>query len=208
MQFKENDTIIFIGDSITEDGRFEDSEGLGQGYVRLLHDYFMVTQPELKVNVVNKGVGGNRVTDLEARWQTDVIDEQPDWLSVSIGINDVWRQLDSPELAQVYPEDFEIIYRKLLKETREKTQARLILMEATVIDEDLTSEGNQRLIPYHDIVRKLAKEFDALLIPENVSFQKVIKAQPGKPLTTDGVHMTSIGRMLMAMTWAKAFAEA
>jgi acyl-CoA thioesterase-1 len=42
------------------------------------------------------------VTDLVERWERDVISLNPDIVSISIGINDVWRQLDSPEIEQVF----------------------------------------------------------------------------------------------------------
>ncbi|GGE49525.1 lipase [Pullulanibacillus camelliae] len=204
MTFAEGETIVFIGDSITEDGRYEDHEGLGRGYVRLLHDYFMTEFPKLHLQIINEGIGGQRITDLQERWQTDVIDHQPDWLSISIGINDVWRQLDSPEIEQVYPDQFEDIYRTLLTDVKRETTAKIILMEPTIIEEDPESEGNRLLMPYLESVNKLAEEFDCLCVPEHEQFQRVLRAQPEKALTTDGVHMTSVGRMLMATTWLKA----
>src|SRR5690625_6019556 len=63
--------IVFIGDSITEWGRFDDDENLGDNYVRLIHDYLKVTYPEKQLNMINKGIGGNRVTDLAARWEEE-----------------------------------------------------------------------------------------------------------------------------------------
>src|SRR5690625_8047432 len=97
MVFKMGEKILLIGDSITEDGRFDDPKDIGVGYVRLIHDYINENLSDLQVDVVNRGVGGDRVTNLADRWETDVISEDPDWVSVSIGINDVWRQLDNPD---------------------------------------------------------------------------------------------------------------
>src|SRR5690625_7925971 len=70
--------IVFIGDSITELGKFEDPEALGTGYVRLLYDYFITAYPANDFEVINKGISGNRIDDLATRWQTDVIDVNPD----------------------------------------------------------------------------------------------------------------------------------
>ena len=67
---------------------------MGAGYVSFIDSILGAALPELPLRVLNTGISGNRVTDLEARWQSDVLDLQPDWLSVMIGINDVWRQLD------------------------------------------------------------------------------------------------------------------
>jgi len=74
--------------------------------------------PADSIRVLNTGISGNRIVDLEARWQTDVLDLSPDWLSVMIGINDVWWQFrDQLDPDQVEIDQYEIIYRKLLSQT-------------------------------------------------------------------------------------------
>ncbi|MBM7603968.1 lysophospholipase L1-like esterase [Metabacillus crassostreae] len=193
--------VLFIGDSITEWGRHEDAEGIGSGYVRLIHDYYKTSHPIQNFKVINQGVGGDRIVDLEARWEHDVIHINPDIVSISIGINDVWRQLDSEDQDQVYPEEFEKIYFKLLKSLKEKTKAKIVLMEPTIIEEKLEAEGNQKLKAYIDIIHKLADQFEATLVPTHQSFLTCLKAKNNYKLTTDGVHMNSAGNMLMAVTW-------
>ncbi|PAV31135.1 hydrolase [Virgibacillus profundi] len=195
--------IIFIGDSITESGRKEDPEKIGIGYVRILHDYLKITYPAKHLTIVNQGVGGNRITDLASRWETDVIALNPDIVSVSIGINDVWRQLDRKEMEQVYPEQFEQVYHDLLSEVKAKTNATIILMEPTVIEENIHSEGNTKLIPYVNIVQRLAKEFQTIVVPTHKAFIDYLQTANEYKLTTDGVHMNSGGNMLMAMSWLK-----
>ncbi|MBS4195551.1 SGNH/GDSL hydrolase family protein [Lederbergia citri] len=197
---KDKARILFIGDSITEWGKNEDPEGLGIGYVRIIHDYLKTAFPSKNLEIINKGIGGNRATDLQDRWEKDVLALTPDYVSVSIGINDVWRQLDNPDMVQVYPDQFEEILTGLL----EKTNAQLILMEPTVIEEDVNSEGNQKLIPYVEIVRKLANKFGAILVPTHQDFIDYLKSGTTYKLTTDGVHMNSAGNMLMARSWLQA----
>src|SRR5690625_275694 len=192
--------IVFIGDSITEWGRFEDEENLGVNYVRIIHDYLKITYPEKQLNIINKGIGGNRVTDLVERWEEDVIAQNPDIVSVSIGINDVWRQVDGSEVDQVYPEQFEQLYDDILSQLKTKTKAQIILMEPTVIDEDVESKGNQLLIPYVEAVHRLAKKYDTLLVPTHDAFLDYLR-KGDYPLTIDGVHMNPAGNMLMAKTW-------
>ncbi|MCJ7842245.1 SGNH/GDSL hydrolase family protein [Lederbergia sp. NSJ-179] len=199
---EKNSRILLIGDSITDTGRREDPEGLGFGYVRLIHDELLVTYPEKNIEIINRGIGGDRVTNLQARWDEDVLSEEPDYVSISIGINDVWRQLDQPQMEQVYPEQFEEIYHELCQ----KTKAQLILMEPTVIEEDLDSEGNRKLVDYVEIVRRLAKQYHAILVPTHQDFQYYLLSGNEHPLTTDGVHMNSAGNMLMARSWMKACA--
>lgn len=204
MLFNKNDRIILIGDSITDSGRREDPEQMGHGYARMIRDYYSLTAPDANLQFINRGISGNRVDHLAARWQEDVINHDPNWVSISIGINDVWRQLDSPKLKQIYPEEFERIYSDLLAELSTKTKARLILMEPTVIEEDIHSTGNALLKPYIEAVHRLAEQYNAILVPTHKAFKDFLQHRSGFKLTTDGVHMTSGGNLLMAQTWIKA----
>ncbi|MEK3888739.1 SGNH/GDSL hydrolase family protein [Bacillus sp. FSL K6-3431] len=208
MNFNNDDKIVLIGDSITDAGRREDPEKMGHGYVRLIRDYYSITEPEANLQFLNKGIGGDRVDHLAARWQEDVIDLQPDWVSISIGINDVWRQLDNPHLEQIYPEKYEQIYSELLSKLSAEMKTGIILMEPTVIEEDLDSKGNLLLIPYIEAVHRLAVEYKAIVVPTHQAFKTYLRHKSGFKLTTDGVHMTSGGDLLMAQTWIKAVQEA
>lgn len=208
MKFERDDRVVFIGDSITESGRFTDAENIGDGYVRLIHDYAVTAFPEQRPQMLNRGISGNRIPDLASRWETDVLVLKPDFVSVSIGINDVWRQLDRPGIEQVDPARFENIYTRLSSEVKNETEAQLILMEPTIIEEMPDAEGNKKLIPYVETVRELAERFDAVLVPTHQVFIDYLKLSAGRALTTDGVHMNSAGNMLMARTWLKAFRNA
>ncbi|MFD1848591.1 SGNH/GDSL hydrolase family protein [Oceanobacillus bengalensis] len=199
-----NKRILFIGDSITECGRHEDQENLGNGYVRILHDYFVTNFPKIKFDMMNQGVGGNRIIDLEERWERDVISLAPNIISISIGINDVWRQLDSPGIDQIYPEDFERIYTGLLEQVISKLNAIIVLMEPTIIEEEVHSIGNEKLKAYVEIVQKLADKYQAILVPTHQCFIQYLKSNGSYGLTMDGVHMNSAGNMLMATKWLEA----
>jgi len=200
---KDLKNILFIGDSITEWGRFDDPENIGNGYVRLIHDYLIVTYPSKGFEVINKGISGNRIIDLENRWNEDVLQLNPDIVSFSIGINDVWRQLGQPHIEQVYPDTFKEIYNDLIRQVKEKTNATIILMEPTIIEEDLESKGNQLLIPYVETVRELAKKHDTMIVNMHELFLDYLK-KGNDPLTIDGVHMNSAGNMLMAKGWLQS----
>ncbi|MFC0473029.1 SGNH/GDSL hydrolase family protein [Halalkalibacter kiskunsagensis] len=207
MRFNEGEKIILIGDSITDSGRRDDPERIGNGYVRLIRDYYLITEPKMQFQIINQGIGGDRVIDLEKRWKEDVLNHKPDWVSISIGINDVWRQLDRPEIDQVYPETFLEAYTKLLSSLKEETSAQVILMEPTIIEESIESAGNKMLAPYVDIVNRLADKYNAILVPTHQEFKEYLQNNPSNNLTTDGVHMNLIGDMLMARTWIKALQE-
>ncbi|RIU94821.1 SGNH/GDSL hydrolase family protein [Oceanobacillus picturae] len=196
--------ILFIGDSITEWGKPQDPEDLGLGYVRLVHDYLRVTYPAAEFSVVNKGIGGNRVTDLANRWGKDVLEEKPDLVSISIGVNDVWRQLDQPDMDQVTPDMFAQVYEGLLGQLHD---VEVVLMEPTIIEEHVDAVGNQKLSAYVEIVRKLGDKYQAKVVPTHKAFLTYLQAGSGVGLTTDGVHMNSKGNMLMAKTWLDAAGE-
>src|SRR5699024_10230008 len=97
MKLKKSQKLLFIGDSVTDCERAKPHgeglfQALGNGYVSIIDSFLQSTYPELGIRVVNKGLSGNTVRDLKARWQEDVLDQSPDWLAIMIGINDVWRQ--------------------------------------------------------------------------------------------------------------------
>lgn len=195
--------IVFIGDSITEAGRLEDQEKIGTGYVRLLHDYLQTSYPN-SFEVLNKGVSGDRVIDLAKRWENDVLRNNPDILSISIGVNDVWHQLKHRDVKQVYPADFERVYDEILLQAKTQTNAQLVLMEPTIIEEDVHSIGNQKLMAYVEIVRHLADKYQAILVPTHQRFMDFLATNSEYALTTDGVHMNSAGNMLIATSWLKS----
>ena len=196
--FKQGDRILFIGDSITDAGRCEIE--LGTGYVRIVASLLAARYPELRLQFINMGIGGNTICNLAARWETDVVEQRPDWTSVSIGINDVWRQVAKREDG-ISLEEFQQTYRQLLERTGQATDSSLILMETTVIGESGDDVGNQLLKPYNQAIRDLAKEFDALLVPMNTEWHRTLAARPECTWTTDGVHPLPAGHGLMARIW-------
>ena len=193
--------ILFIGDSITEAGRCELE--LGTGYVRIVASLLAARYPELRLEFVNMGMGGDTICDLAARWETDVVEQRPDWTSVSIGINDVWQQVDT-KAPGVPINEFRLTYRQLLERTGQATDSNLILMETTVIGESADDVGNQLLKPYNQAIRDLAHEFDALLVPMNTEWHRTLAAHPEFTWTTDGVHPLPPGHGLMARIWLDA----
>ena len=137
--FGPDQKLLFIGDSITDCGRRGDADGkgphapYGNGYVHLIRAFLLARYGELGLEIVNRGISGNTVRDLDRRWEDDVIAEQPDWLSIKIGINDVWRLIANRMDAHVPLDEYEATLRRLLDRTKAATKARLILMEPYVI---------------------------------------------------------------------------
>ncbi|WP_042463444.1 SGNH/GDSL hydrolase family protein [Neobacillus dielmonensis] len=201
---KKNEVLLFVGDSLTDCGRNEDPEGLGSGYVRIIRDYLLITNPAQAPTVMNKGISGNHVTDLVSRWDQDVISEHPNYVSILIGINDVWRRLDHPKKELVFPDQYEKILQELLLDLTAKTSAKVILMEPTIHGEEADSLGNIMLKPYVEAVHRLAKEYDAILVPVHEALLDYLSLPSAKQLTLDGVHMNSAGNLLLAKTWVES----
>jgi len=192
--------VCFIGDSITDCGRLATENGLGTGYVQRISEMVPARYPQRRIQIINKGISGNTVRDLRNRWQKDVLQPRFDWLYICIGINDVWRQLDSAGVGAVYlPE-----YANTLEELVQKatgTGTRVVLMETPLIEEDANSEGNRLLEPYNKTIHDIAAHLDLdPVVPINQVFRRNLAARPDLRLTADGVHPTLYGHTVMAIT--------
>jgi lysophospholipase L1-like esterase len=191
-------TIVFAGDSVTDCGRRDDPEGLGDGYVRDLFDELGPRRPR----IVNVGISGNRAVDLEARWQTDVIAHQPDLVSVLIGVNDTWRRYDEDDPTSAA--DFEASYRALL----EPLQAKLVLVEPFLLAvKEEQHTWREDLDPKIEVVRRLAAEYGAILVPADVEFTRQATVVGATTLADDGVHPTAAGHRLLAKLWLRTVLE-
>ena len=202
--FQSGDKVLFIGDSITDCGRRGDHAPLGHGYVRKITELITAKYPERDIAYVNKGIGGDIVEGLENRWDTDVIDEKPDWLSVKIGINNASRQLGEGISNEVYLPDWEACYRRILTRVKNELDIPLFLFEIFYIEEDVENPRPLAVDAYNASIHKLADEFDARLIQTNDTFDNAVAARPGALWTTqDGVHPNAEGHTLMALEFLK-----
>ena len=192
------DQVVFAGYSITDAGRESDPDGFGAGYVRRIAETMAARHPRLRVDVVNRGIGGNTIRDLRERWTNDILSLRPAWISIMIGINDVWRRLGCGDAADAVPlEEFAEHYRDLVV-SAEGIGSRLMLCETSVIEEDPSSEGNRLLTGYNDVIRRIAGEHDAVLVEVHREFLRAVEWRPDLQWTTDGVHPTPIGHALIA----------
>jgi lysophospholipase L1-like esterase len=187
-------TIVFAGDSVTDCGRRTDPASLGDGYVKSLYDAFGADRPR----IVNAGISGHRAVDLAARWQPDVLDHEPDLISVLIGINDTWRRYDKDDPTSV--ESFERSYRAML----DGVQAQLVLVEPFLLAvKEEQHAWREDLDPKIEVVRRLAAEYGALLVPADVEFNRQTESVGATTLADDGVHPTAAGHELLADLWRR-----
>ena len=199
-----------IGDSITDAGRAQPigeglGETLGRGYVSLIDSLLGATYPDLGIRVVNMGTSGNNVRDLQRRWQTDVLDLKPDWLSVMIGANDVWRQFDLPWQPEthVLPDEYERTLDVLIAQTAPTVQG-LVLMTPFYIEPNPADAMRARMDEYGAIVRRLSEKHGTFFVDTQAAFDEVLTAYYPATLGWDRVHPTQVGHMVIARAFLKA----
>lgn len=203
--FKAKDVIEFIGDSITDaDHLTPPYEPYGNGYVRYIHHLLQTGYPELKLKVLNKGISGDRVTNLKNRWKGDVLDVNPNWLFIYIGINDVWRYFEGNREEAVALPEFENTYRQLINGARTNTQSQIRLVSPFLAEQDLTDSFRVKLCGYQDAIDNLGKGFNIPVIHLQPAFDWAMLSEPSNYWTTDGVHPTEVGHMLIALTILRA----
>ncbi|MGH7882259.1 MAG: SGNH/GDSL hydrolase family protein [Candidatus Dormibacteraceae bacterium] len=202
--FTPGQRLIFIGDSITDAGRRDVAAPYGNGYVNLARAFLLARYPELDLEIINRGISGNTIRDLAQRWEHDVINLKPDWVSIKIGINDVWRKLQGNHREAVPVSEYEATYERLLSATREKTSASLILVEPYVIEADQSDLFRSELNSYLDAVHRLARRHDAILVRAQKAFDEVLAVQPSSYWADDHIHPDAPGHAVIARAWLRA----
>lgn len=178
---------------------------LGQGYVLIADMLLSASYPEAKIEVVNMGTGGDTVRHLKARWQNDVHDLKPDWLSVMIGTNDVWRQFDRADQLdiQVHPDEFVRTYDQLIESVKSNLKG-LILATPFFIQTDLQDPMRARMDQYSEMVRDLARRHDAILVDTQAAFDESLRYNDYKFLGEDRVHPSLYGHTTLARAFLKS----
>ena len=203
-------TILFQGDSITDCSR---GAGLGDGYPLLVTSALGCDCPN-EYNFINRGVSGNRIVDVYARIKCDIINLKPDYMSVLIGVNDVWHEIGSKN--GVDAEKYEKIYDMLIEEVLQAVpDIKIMILEpfclkasATENTEEMpnrwelfSSEVKKRAIK----AKKIAETHNLLFVPLQEVFDKATEKSEAKHWSFDGVHPTAMGHELIKREWLKAF---
>ena len=182
IRFQDNQTILFIGDSITDCARRQAPYApLGRGYVHFAANSLQVAHPDLHLIIENRGIGGDTTRDLIARWETDCIALKPDIVSLMIGINDLWYKYGQSYQSQqkhVPADEYEENMRLLLARTKQQCHSQLILMEPYMFCDDPNDLMLNQLSTYLDIVHRLANEFDAVLVPVHNNYMNLNPKRP------------------------------
>lgn len=205
--------ILFQGDSITDAGRSRENDlGTGTGYVRLTEAELGCTYPE-EYKYINRGISGNRIVDVYARIKADIINLAPDYMSILIGINDVWHEWVRQN--GVSAEKFEKIYSMLIEEIQEALpNLKIMILEPFVLPGAATESTEEQVGRYEyfrretllraEACRRIAEKYGLVFVPLQEKFDEANTAHPGIWLS-DGVHPASAGACLIKNEWIRAF---
>jgi lysophospholipase L1-like esterase len=205
MLFKKPTTLLFVGDSITDCGRDRESGGidLGAGYVAQVQALLGAHHPQARIRFVNTGISGNRVTDLEGRWDQDVLAHQPDWVSVMIGINDVWRQFDNPLSEQVsleaYTEKLEVLIQRSLL-----TVEGMIVMSPFFLETNKEDPMRAMMDRYGAAAKSVAERNGLRFVDVQAAFDAWLLYNPTQLLCGDRVHPNQLGHNIIASAFLNA----
>ena len=206
MKLKKDEVLICTGDSITEMGRaMPDGEGLscnpswGSSYVNLVGGYLGAEFPELRIRVINQGISGNQSRDLLARWDTDVIAKKPDWVTVLIGVNDVWRKFDAPYLYHLHVELDE--YRENLKKIMEKTlpvTQNIIMLTPYMIENNPQDAMRQEMLRFSQVCKEVAAEHQIPCLDLQAGFDKLLETTHPMYYGWDRIHPNIVGQTMIS----------
>ncbi len=201
--------LITLGNSITQAGEKP------EGYVSLMRKILDDLYPEQTVYIVNAGISGHKSTDMSERFERDVLQYSPDWVTISVGVNDVWHGFYDHHPKGDGPRGVPLpLFREKVIDMVARAQAsgiRVALFTTTVIKEDLSSPENTKLVVYNKALRQIASKYNCLLVDMDKAFRRALEPyqKPGMKdrgiLTSDGVHMLPPGNWLMAKTVLAAF---
>ncbi len=202
-RIKAGETVLFVGDSITDCGRRAAERPLGSGYVKFFADFMAIREPAKKITIINKGIGGNTVIDLQNRWTDDVLRHKPNWLSIKIGINDVHRTLRNTEDA-VPVERFTKAYDEILSRTVKKLpRVKLLLIDPFYMSRETSTESFRhtvlRELPrYIAAVHRLSRRYKTRLVKTHDLFQNLLKYREPDFCCNEPVHPNQSGHLLIA----------
>ncbi|WP_338598968.1 SGNH/GDSL hydrolase family protein [Sulfolobus tengchongensis] len=203
MRLKNGDIIVFAGDSITDSGKTNNAP-LGYGYVNLFYNLLLVKYPELKVSIINAGISGNTVVDLLDRWEDDILSYKPNWISILIGINDLYRTLGGETIFN--PNNYYVNLKRILSYTREvlEDNVKFILMTPFYISRSKLKDTFRAkvldLLPqYVEKVKLLSSEFSAIYIDLYETFKRIAEMREPNTYAPEPVHPNFTGHLVIAM---------
>lgn len=202
--------IVFIGDSITDMKRNRECSdhpsSYGFSHVFLTEAFLSTNYPH-EYKLVNKGISGSRIVDVYARIKSDVWNENPDYVVVLIGINDIWHEIYNQNGVDI--KRFINIYKMMIEETLERLpNVKFIVMEPFFLEGKETIENIDKfkeIYTYSDKIRIMCCERDIPFIPLQVKLDKLGKVNGNDYYLYDGVHPTVCGSQVISSSFLETF---
>lgn len=209
MIFGNMDRIVFAGDSVTDAGSANPvGEGLfdnvGRGYVRVIENLLAACYPEIKIRVTNSGISGNTSRDLLRRFDRDVVELKPDWVSICIGVNDVWRQFDSPAILNehVMPDEYKNNLEAMILKIKDIVKG-VFICSPYIIEPNSEDWMRNRMNEYVEISRALSEKYNCIFVDFQKMYAQYCKHRHPSYLAWDRIHPNQIGATLMAREFLK-----
>jgi lysophospholipase L1-like esterase len=201
-------TVVIIGDSITDGGRARTGQDynhtMGQSYAFILAAQLGDQLAERDLTFINRGISGDTIPDLQARWKADVLDLKPDFLSIFVGVNDTF----SPKGGGETVEQYEQGYDKLLDDTLAALPGvKIVLGHPFLLPvgkyKDHYATSLAELKKRQAVVDRLAAKYHLPVIRYQEAFDAACRRAPADQWSWDGVHPHYAGHGLMAREWMK-----
>ena len=206
MKIAPRSKFVLIGDSVTDMGRAQPiGQGLfnphGTGYPNVVQGLLTSVYPDYLINVVNMGVSGNTVRSLKERWDRDVLQLKPDWLSIMIGVNDVWRQFDVPQIPDggaVLPDEYRATLDELAARTKPTLKGGLVLMTPVYWETNVQDAMAARVREYGAVCREVAEKNGVLFCDAQAYADRVLAHCHSCYIAWDRVHPNIPGANVLA----------
>ncbi len=196
--------ILFQGDSITDAGRDKRNyHDMGPGYPKYAAEAIREQYPDLEIEFINLGIGGNRTDQLFDRLYPDAVELQPDIISILIGINDVWHRYGKNRIGTTDVQ-IEANYRAILDRLRRETNAKIVMLSPYLLDCEDKQEMREDLKTVIPMIRKLAEEYADVYVPLDRLFEEALPSQPEPQYySRDGVHPNENGARFIGKMYAQ-----
>ena len=205
MILQKGDVFILTGDSVTDCGRSRDLDdggrdnvnGMGSGYPMLVKAYLNAMYPDLELTVINKGVSGNRTSDILDRMESDHLRLKPDVVTLLIGINDVWRHFDNPQMRQIDADEYAANMDKILAAL--KTAAReVVVLSPFMVKKPDDDPMYKMALEYAALAKTAAEKAGVRFIDLQAVFSAKLTAADAGLYSGDTVHPSINGHVLIA----------
>lgn len=207
MKISPGSRLVFVGDSVTDCGRGQpvgEGNELGFGYVALVNALLQTHYPAYRIRVFNAGQNGNTVLDVKARWKTDVLALQPSWICIFIGINDVWRQFDSPLRTETHVSltRYTQVLDQLLAASRPDLQ--IVLATPFFLEPNRQDPMRAQMDAYSQAVRALAIRHQVALMDSQAAMDRLLEHRHPMSICWDRIHPNLTGHMALADAFMRA----